>query len=125
MQYIEISSKSVQEVVNSIQEVASKYSFGVQHIHNLQETLHTKGKKLDEECQIVDICNPTFAEEFLNSDILLSCILPCKIAVYTKDGKTHIALNSLAQLVDDINPNLTNTATKTQKQLLAIIDEVK
>jgi len=125
MQYIEISSKSVQEIVNSIQEIASKYSFGVQYVHNLQETLHTKGKKLDEECQIVDICNPTFAEEFLNSDISLSCILPCKIAVYTKDGKTHITLNSLAQLVDDINPDLTNTATKAQKELLAIIDEVK
>ncbi|WP_418185348.1 DUF302 domain-containing protein [Aliarcobacter vitoriensis] len=125
MQYIETSNKSVQEIVNAIKEIASKYSFGVQHIYNLQETLQNKGKNLDEECQIVDICNPNFAETFLNEDISLSCILPCKIAVYTKDKQTHIVLNSLAQLVDDINPDLTDIAIEVQEQLLAIIDEVK
>ena len=42
MQYVETSSKSVQEVVDSIQEVASKYKFGVLHIHNIKETLKSK-----------------------------------------------------------------------------------
>ncbi|WP_418178702.1 DUF302 domain-containing protein [Aliarcobacter lanthieri] len=125
MQYIETSSKSVQEVVDSIQQISSKYGFGVQHIYNLQETLHNKGKNLDEECQIVDICNPTFAEEFLNGDISLSCILPCKISVFTKDKKTHIALNSLAQLVDDINPDFIEVAQDAQEELLKIIEEAK
>ena len=55
MQYIEISNKSVQEVVNSIKEVASKYSFGVLNVLNIQETLKSKGKNLENECQIIDI----------------------------------------------------------------------
>ncbi len=125
MQYIEVSNKSVQEVVDSIKEVASKYKFGVQHVHNIKETLKSKGKELSADCQVVDICNPNVAEAFLNEDITLACIMPCKIAVYTQDGETNIALNSLVQLVDDINPELIEIAQTTQDELLKIIEEAK
>ena len=55
----------------------------------------------------------------------LSIIMPCKISVYTQDGETIIAMNSLVQLVDDINPDLIEIAQEAQDQLLEIIDEVK
>lgn len=125
MQYIEVSNKSVQEVVDKIKEIAPNYKFGVLHVHNIQETLKSKGKDLNEECQVLDICNPNVAEAFLNEDITLACIMPCKIAVYTQDGETNIALNSVVQLVDDINPDLIELAQSTQEELLKIIDEVK
>ena len=125
MQYIEISNKSVQEVVNSIKEVAPKYSFGVLNVLNIQETLKSKGKNLENECQIIDICKPSYAEEFLNEDISLSIIMPCRIAVYTQDGETTIALNSIVQLVDDINPDLFELAQRVQEELLQLLDEVK
>ncbi len=125
MQYIETSNKSVQEIVEKIKEVASKYKFGVQHIHNVKENLKTKGIDFPNECQIVDICNPFIAEQFLSEDMSLSIIMPCKISVYTQDGETTIAMNSLVQLVDDINPDLIELAQTTQEQLLKIMDEVK
>ena len=125
MQYIEISNKSVQEVVDNLKGVASKYKYGIQHIHNVQETLKSKGIDLGNECQIVDICNPIVAEKFLSEDMSLSIIMPCKIAVYTQDGETMIAMNSLVQLVDDINPDLIELAQEVQEQLLEIIDEIK
>ena len=125
MQYIEVSNKSVQEVVDKIKEIAPNYKFGVLHVHNIQETLKSKGKNLNEECQVLDICNPNVAEAFLNEGITLACIMPCKIAVYTQDGETNIALNSVVQLVDDINPDLIELAQSTQEELLKIIDEVK
>ena len=125
MQYMEVSNKSVQEVVDCLKEVCAKYKFGVQHIHNVNETLKSKGIDLGNECQIVDICNPIVAEKFLSEDMSLSIIMPCKIAVYTQDGETMIAMNSLVQLVDDINPDLIDLAQETQETLLEIIDEVK
>ena len=125
MQYVEVSSKSVQEVVDSIKEISSKYKFGVQHIHNVKETLKSKGIDLGNECQIVDICNPIYAQKLLGEDMSLSIIMPCKISVYTQDGETMIAMNSLVQLVDDINPDLIEIAQEVQEQLLEIIDEVK
>uniref|UniRef100_UPI004047CD75 DUF302 domain-containing protein n=1 Tax=Aliarcobacter sp. TaxID=2321116 RepID=UPI004047CD75 len=125
MQYIEVSNKSVQEVVDSIKEISSKYKFGVQHVHNVEETLKSKGIELGNNCQIVDICNPIFAQKLLSEDMSLSIIMPCKISVYTQDGETMIAMNSLVQLVDDINPDLIEIAKEAQELLLEIIDEVK
>ena len=125
MQYMEISNKSVQDVIDSLKEITSKYKYGIQHIHNVKETLKSKGIDLGNECQIVDICNPIVAQKFLSEDMSLSIIMPCKISVYTQDGETMIAMNSLVQLVDDINPDLIELAQETQQQLLQIIDEVK
>ena len=125
MQYMEMTNKSVQEVVDSLKEVSSKYKYGIQHIHNVTETLKAKGINLGNECQIVDICNPIVAEQFLSEDMSLSIIMPCKISVYTQDGETMIAMNSLVQLVDDINPDLIELAQEVQEQLLEIIDEIK
>ena len=125
MQYMEVTNKSVQEVIDSLKEVAPRYKYGIQHIHNVQETLKSKGIELGNECQIVDICNPIVAQNFLSEDMSLSIIMPCKISVYTQDGETMIAMNSLVQLVDDINPDLIELAQETQQQLLQIIDEVK
>ena len=125
MQYIEISNKSVQEVVDNLKEVASKYKYGIQHIHDVKENLKAKGIDFKNECQIVDICNPIVAEQFLSEDMSLSIIMPCKISVYTQDADTMIAMNSLVQLVDDINPDMIEIAQKVQEQLLQIMDEVK
>ena len=125
MQYMEISNKSVQEVIDSLKEVTAKYKYGIQHIHNVKETLKSKGIELENECQIVDICNPIVAQKFLSEDMSLSIIMPCKISVYTQDGDTMIAMNSLVQLVDDINPDLIEIAQEAQETLLEIIDEVK
>ena len=125
MQYMEVTNKSVQEVIDSLKEVAPRYKYGIQHIHNVQETLKSKGIDLENECQIVDICNPIVAQKFLSEDMSLSIIMPCKISVYTQDGETMIAMNSLVQLVDDINPDLVELAQEVQEQLLEIIDEVK
>lgn len=125
MQYMEVTNKSVQEVIDSLKEVAPRYKYGIQHIHNVQETLKSKGIELENECQIADICNPIAAQKFLSEDMSLSIIMPCKISVYTQDGETMIAMNSLVQLVDDINPDLIELAQETQEVLLEIIDEIK
>jgi uncharacterized protein (DUF302 family) len=122
---MEVTNKSVQEVIDSLKEVAPRYKYGIQHIHNVQETLKSKGIELGNECQIVDICNPIVAQNFLSEDMSLSIIMPCKISVYTQDGDTMIAMNSLVQLVDDINPDLIELAQEAQEQLLEIIDEIK
>lgn len=125
MQYIEKSNKSVQEVVDTILATVPNYKFGVLHIHNVKETLKSKGVDFNKECQILDICNPSYAKQFLETDMSLSVIMPCKISVYTDEGLTTIAMNSLVQLVDDINPDLIELAQEVQETLLNIIEEVK
>ena len=125
MHYIEESKKSVEEVVETIQKIISNFGFGILHIHNVKNTLNSKGIDFDNECQILDVCSPKVAEEFLSHDMSLSVIMPCKISVYSDKGITKIGMNSLTQLVDDINPDFIQLAQQTQQTLLQIIDEVK
>ena len=75
MHYIEESKKSVQEIVESIQNIVSNYGFGVLHIHNVKNTLNSKGIDFEDECQILDVCNPNVAKEFLSQDMSLSDII--------------------------------------------------
>ena len=125
MHYTEPSNKSVQEVVDTINEKISDYKFGVLHIHNVKETLKSKGVEFDRECQILDICNPNHAKNFLEENMALSVVMPCKITVYTEDNQTYISMNSLVQLVDDIHPEYVEQAQEIQETLLELIDEVK
>ena len=116
------SKKSVKEVVATIEEKAADFKFGVQHIHNVQEKLESKGVELENECQIIDICNPHFAKRFLEVDMTIAAILPCSISVYTDKGETHVIMNSVTQLVDDINPELVDIAAEVQEILLELIE---
>lgn len=125
MIFIEKSEKSVQGVVDSILEVLPECGFGLQHIHNVKNKLNEKGVDFQNECQILDICNPNIANSFLSEDMTLSTIMPCKISVFTDKGETTISMVSLAQLVDDINPDLIEVAEETQAKLLDIIERVK
>lgn len=125
MKYMYKSEKSVQEVVEAIQNNVSNYKFGVLHIHNVKNTLNSKGFDFDNECQILDVCNPNIAKEILSQDMSISVIMPCKISVYSDNGETNVAMNSLVQLMDDLNPDFLELAQSTQETLLKIIEESK
>ncbi len=125
MQYIETSNKSVTELVKTIQEKISEYKFGILHIHEIQNTLNSKGLEFDKECVILDVCNPAYAKKLLDEDMKLSVILPCKIAIYSEDNQTYISMNSIVQLIDDINPDLVETAQEIQEILLELISSCK
>ena len=117
------TTKSVNEFIEKIQTVLPDYGFGLQHIHNPPEKLREKGIEFNTECKILDICSPKIANEFLTQDLSLSCIMPCKIAVYNDDGQTTIAINSLVQLVDDLNPDLIDIASDAQEAIINIIKD--
>lgn len=123
MQYIQSSSKSVQEVVQAIQAIAPNHKFGVLSVRDMKATLASKGFDFKEECQILDVCNPSVAFTFLSEDMSLASVLPCKISVYTQENETIVSMSSLPQLVDDINPDFLELAQETQETLLQIIDE--
>lgn len=125
MIYIEKSTKSVETLVKTFEEKISDFKFGILHIHNVNETLNSKGVEFNKQCQILDICNPNHAKEFLSNDMTMSVVMPCRITVYEDKGESFIAMNSLVQLIDDINPDLIEKAQEIQDTLLELIDNVK
>ncbi len=83
------SARSFADVVADIEKLTAEKQFRVLHIHDVQATLAEKGFKR-EPLKIIEICNAKFAHEALQKDMRVSIFLPCKINVFTENGKTKI-----------------------------------
>ncbi len=77
------SSKSLQEIDQSLREAAQRHKFGVLNVLDIQQTLRNKGIELGQECRIYDVCNPQAASRALNHDMTASVVLPCRISVFS------------------------------------------
>ncbi|MFY4765215.1 DUF302 domain-containing protein, partial [Aliarcobacter butzleri] len=78
-----------------MKQLAPKYKFGVLNVSNMKETFNSKGFEFKEECHIIDICNPSIANDFLSADTAIACVLPCETTVSTQDNETMIIVHSL------------------------------
>lgn len=101
MQYIVESRKNIDEVVVSLEHNIKERGFGILHIHDLEETMRTKGINLGEFCRIYEVCNPKIAEQVLNEDMSMNMVLPCRISVYTDKGVTKIGMINPSTLIHE------------------------
>jgi uncharacterized protein (DUF302 family) len=125
MQYIVDSNKSVAQAATDLANAVSAHGFGVLHVYDLKQTLASKGVELPNECRIFEVCNPREAAKVLQNDMSLSVALPCRIAVYEADGRTHIATLRPTALLAELShdPRLTDTAAEVENSIEAMIDE--
>jgi len=87
MLYEITSQKSLEEIGRGLQEAAARHGFGVIAVHNLKETMASKGVEYPGECLVYEVCNPHQAKRVLELSGAISAALPCRISVYqTADG---------------------------------------
>ncbi len=86
MKMIYKTNKTVPQVVEDLQQFIEEKNFGVLHIHNLYETLNKKGVPFDQQCQVLDMCNPQQAAKVLLGDMDMNMARPCRVSVYEKGG---------------------------------------
>ena len=84
------TDKTFDDAVTTVEQETSKAGFKVLHIHDVQATLGAKGFEI-EPFKIIEICNAKSAFTVLQADINIGLCLPCKINVYTKEGKIFIS----------------------------------
>lgn len=97
MFYIVDTSKSFSQASADLESAVIRNGFGVMHIHDLGNTLRSKGIAFSEECKVFEVCNPVQAAKVLSTDMRLNMALPCRISVYTEKGKTNIGLINLCK----------------------------
>jgi uncharacterized protein (DUF302 family) len=85
------TTKSVDEVAETIERLAPEHRFRVLTIHDVQQTLREKGFQR-EPLKIVEICSAGFAHQALKKSIDVSLLMPCKYSVYKEGNKTVVAL---------------------------------
>jgi uncharacterized protein (DUF302 family) len=127
MYYVVDTDKSFEQAAKDLADAVTAHGFGVLHIHDLGETLRSKGKDFHENCRVFEVCNPGQAVKVLGADMRLNMALPCRISVYTEGGQTRIGMirpaATLAALSDD--PALAEVAREVEDTTTKIIDSAR
>ncbi len=127
MYYIVESEKSFEQTTNDLKQAVSDGGFGLLHIHDLGNILRSKGMKFNENCQVFEVCNPEQAAKVLAIDMQLNMALPCRISVYTEQGKTKLGLikpeRMLSALSDD--DQLQEIAKEVERANIKMIEQAK
>ena len=127
MYYIVETQKSFEQASADLGAAVKSHGFGVLHIHDLGETLRSKGIEFAEQCKVFEVCNPQQAAKVLATDMRLNMALPCRISVFTDKGKTKIGLIRPEQMLSGLSddPALTDVAREVEVKTIAMVDQAK
>jgi uncharacterized protein (DUF302 family) len=127
MYYIVETEKSFEQASTDLSESVKNNGFGVLHIHNLGDTLRSKGIDFAEQCNVFEVCNPVQAAKVLSTDMRLNMALPCRISVFTDKGKTKIGLIRPEQMLSGLSndPELAQVAKEVEEKTIEMVDQAK
>lgn len=124
MTYSRHSSRSSAEVDARLREAAARHKFGVLHVHDLQQTLKSKGIDFAHECKVYDVCNPQAATTALTAELKVSTVLPCRISVFSDGAGCTIATVKPTDLLRATGlAGVEGLAAEIEKEILAMIEE--
>jgi len=127
MYYIVDSSKSFEQASADLDTAVKQHGFGVLHVHDIGNTLRSKGQNFSENCRVFEVCNPAQAAKVLASDMQMNMALPCRISVYTEQGKTKIGMIRPKDMLSMLSslPALAQVAQEVEDKTIQMIDEAK
>ena len=127
MYYIVESQKPFDQAAADLDAAVKAQGFGVLHVHDLGNTLRSKGQAFTEQCKVFEVCNPAQASRVLTSDMRLNMALPCRISVFTHQGKTQIGMIRPAQMLASLSqdPALAQVASDVEHATIRMIDLAK
>ncbi len=127
MYYIVETEKSLKQASTDLEATVKRNGFGVLHIHDLGTTLRSKGIAFEEQCKVFEVCNPGQAAKVLSADMRLNMALPCRISVFTENGRTKIGLIKPVQMLSALSedPSLVRVAIEVEEKTIQMVDEAK
>lgn len=127
MYYIVETGKSFDQASADLEIAVKRNGFGVLHIHDLGNTLRSKGVTFEEQCKIFEVCNPVHAAKILANDMRLNMALPCRISVFTEKGKTMIGLIKPTKILSALSQDaaLAQVAKEVEEITIKMVDEAK
>ena len=127
MYYIVESDKSFDQAVNDLDDAVKQHGFGVLHIHDLGNTLRSKGVEFKENCKVFEVCNPKQAAKVLATDMRLNMALPCRISVFTENNKTKIGLIKPEEMLSALSEDesLIDTAKEVEEKTKQMVNQAK
>jgi len=127
MYYVVETGKTFEQAAVDLEAAVKRNEFGVLHIHDLGNTLRSKGVTFAEQCKVFEVCNPIQAAKVLSTDMNLNMALPCRISVYTENGKTKIGMIKPVPMLSALSqdPTLVSVAKEVETRTIKMIDEAR
>jgi uncharacterized protein (DUF302 family) len=127
MYYIVDSAKSFDQAAADLDAAVKAHGFGVLHVHDLGNTLRSKGQSFTEQCKVFEVCNPSQASKVLATDMRLNMALPCRISVFSERGKTRIGMLRPVQMLAPLSQDsaLRQVAQEVEQATIRMIDTAK
>ncbi len=117
------SVKPFDEACRALEAAIAGHRFGVLHVHDVRQTLTSKGIPFDRSVRIFDVCNPQRAKQALEENILVAAALPCAIAVVAEGDRTRfVFVRPTMMLHLFATPQLEPLAEDVERTVLAIVE---
>lgn len=125
--YIVESSKSFGQAAADLDAAVKRHGFGVLHVHDIGNTLRGKGLAFEPQCRVFEVCNPQQAARVMATDMRLNMALPCRISVFTENGKVRIGMIKPTAILSSLSqdPTLAAIAQEVEQEMTQMIDEAK
>ena len=127
MYYIAETGKSFEQASTDLEAAVIRNGFGVMHVHDLGNTLRSKGQAFEEQCKVFEVCNPAQAAKVMAADMRLNMALPCRISVFTDKGTTRIGMITPVKMLSALSedPALLEVAREVEAKTIKMVDEAK
>ncbi|MEG9295753.1 DUF302 domain-containing protein [Mangrovibacillus sp. Mu-81] len=123
--YTKEVSMNVKEAAEKVEAALKEESFGVLWNLDLAGKLKDKGLEFDEEVLVLEVCNPHEAKKVLEQSMLVSYFLPCKVTVYTENGKTKVGMAKPSKLIELVDHDeLKTLALNIENRLIGCLERV-
>jgi uncharacterized protein (DUF302 family) len=113
------------ETLSALTESAEANHWTISHSYNLQATMEKNGYKVD-PALVVSLCNPSHANDILSniSSRRISALMPCRLAVYEKEGKTYTSIFNSRIMYPFLNRNDREILKATTSETVQILKSI-
>lgn len=127
MYHLVESGKPFEQAAADLEAAVKAGGFGVLYVHDLGNTLRSKGQPFTEQCRIFEVCHPAQAAKVLARDLRLNMALPCRISVYTEHGRTRIGLILPAAMLAGLTQDeaLQPVAAEVEAALVGMVEAAR
>lgn len=123
----EISSKlPINEVHEKVPVACEQNKFALLQTYVYHDIVEGKGFPIDRKVYIYEICQAKTAAEMLTDFPHFSIFMPCKLAIYEKNGETVISTMNMGAILAAVRSNseLFNDATSLFNTLKILMDDI-
>lgn len=118
------TEKGFDDAVLSLKEACASVGFGTLWQLNFKDKLQEKGLPFDDNYMILEVCNPVKAQQVLLEHREAGFFLPCKVAVYEKDGEVFMGMPKPTELMSMLgSETLKAVAVEVEEALVAAIQK--